>query len=187
MDDRRDRGLVLIEIAREAIGERLGLASARFRDDEWLALPAATFVTLHLEEALRGCIGSIDPRRPLGEDVAANARAAAFSDPRFEPLSVPEYGAIAVEVSVLSPRTPIEAASEAQAVERLRPGVDGVYLEFPGHAATFLPQVWENLPDPVEFLAALREKARLPARFWDPGIRLTRYTVEKYHDGYPAH
>lgn len=187
MDERRDRGLVLVEIAREAIGERLGLARARRRDDEWLARPAATFVTLHLEEALRGCIGSIDPRRPLGEDVAANARAAAFSDPRFEPLSVPEYGAIAVEVSVLSPRTPIEAASEAQAAARLRPGVDGVYLEYPGHAATFLPQVWENLPDPVEFLAALREKARLPARFWDPGIRLTRYTVEKYHDGYPAH
>jgi AMMECR1 domain-containing protein len=65
--------------------------------------------------------------------------------------------------------------------------VDGVYLEYADHAATFLPQVWESLPDPVDFLAALRQKAQLPARFWDPAIRLTRYTVEKFGDGYPAH
>ena len=75
----------------------------------------------------------------------------------------------------------------AVAAGRLRPGVDGVYLEYAGHAATFLPQVWESLPDPVDFLEALRHKARLPSRFWDPAIRLTRYTVEKYGDGRPAH
>lgn len=187
MTEHADRGMVLIDIAREAIGERLGLASARRRDESWLAQPAATFVTLRLDEALRGCIGSLDPRRPLGDDVAHNARAAAFSDPRFEPLDALEFEAIAVEVSVLSARTPLEAGSEAEAAARLRPGVDGVYLEYQGLAATFLPQVWEDLPDPVEFLAALRHKARLPARFWDPAIRLTRYTVEKYGDGYPAH
>jgi hypothetical protein len=187
MAEAGDRGAVLVAIAREAIGEELGLAALRPRDEPWLCRPAATFVTLHLDGELRGCIGSLDARRPLGEDVAFNARAAAFHDPRFEPLSAGEYGDVSVEVSVLSPRTPLVVASEAEAARRLRPGVDGVYLEFEGRAATFLPQVWENLPDPIEFLAALRHKARLPARFWDPGIRLTRYTGENFGDGYPAH
>jgi len=187
MNESPDRGAVLVAIAREAIGERLGVAAAREHGEPWLARPAATFVTLRLEEALRGCIGSIDPRRPLGEDVAGNARAAAFSDPRFEPLDADEFAVVSVEVSVLSPRTPLVVASEEEAARRLRPGVDGVYLEYRGLAATFLPQVWESIPDPFEFLAALRGKARLPARFWDPAIRLTRYTVEKYVDGCPAH
>ena len=187
MTETSERGTVLVAIAREAIGERLGAPAARDRDHSWLARPAATFVTLRREENLRGCIGSIDPRRPLGEDVACNARAAAFSDPRFMPLTAVEFESVSVEVSVLSPRTPLVVASEAEAAGALRPGVDGVYLEYRGTAATFLPQVWENLPDPVEFLAALRDKARLPERFWDPAIRLTRYTVEKYGDGYPAH
>ncbi|MBL0143903.1 MAG: AmmeMemoRadiSam system protein A [Betaproteobacteria bacterium] len=186
MVEESDRGLVLVSIAREAIGERLGLALPRHRDEPWLAQPAATFVTLQLEEELRGCIGSIDPRRALGEDVVHNARAAAFSDPRFVPLTAVEFESVSVEVSVLSPRMPLVAASEAEAAAALRPGVDGVYLEYEGLAATFLPQVWDDLPEPVEFLAALRHKARLPARFWDARIRLTRYTVEKYGDGYPA-
>lgn len=186
MGEREERGRVLVVIAREAIGERFGLAPRRPPDEPWLARPAATFVTLRLEEDLRGCIGSVDARRPLGEDVAANARAAAFSDPRFGPLTREEFARVAVEVSVLSARTPLEAASEGEAASRLRPGVDGVYLEYGDLAATFLPQVWESLPDPVAFLAALRHKARLPARFWDPAMRLTRYTVEKFGDGCPA-
>lgn len=181
-----DRGRVLVAIAREAIAERLGVGLLVPRDEPWLAQPAATFVTLKLADLLRGCIGSIDARRPLAEDVAGNAQAAAFHDPRFEPLTAAEFEEVAVEVSVLSPRTALAAANEAEAAGRLRPGIDGVYLEYAGHAATFLPQVWESLPDPFEFLAALRQKARLPARFWDPSIRLTRYTVEKYGDGYPA-
>ncbi|HQY46554.1 MAG TPA: AmmeMemoRadiSam system protein A [Usitatibacteraceae bacterium] len=186
MPDREERGRVLVVIAREAIGERLGVAERRWRDEPWLAQPAATFVTLRIDEDLRGCIGSLEARRPLGEDVAANARAAAFSDPRFGPLTPGEFARVAVEVSVLSARTPLEAASEGEAASRLRPGVDGVYLEYGDFSATFLPQVWESLPDPVEFLAALRHKARLPARFWDPALRLARYTVEKYGDGCPA-
>lgn len=181
-----NRGPVLVAIARESIAERLGLGSARARDEEWLARQAATFVTLRLEGELRGCIGSIDARRPLGEDVAANARAAAFSDPRFEPLGVDEYAILAVEVSVLSPRAPLVAASESEALRAMRPGVDGICLECGDCRATFLPQVWESLPDPEQFLVALRRKAGLPAGFWDPAIRLTRYTIEKYGDGHPA-
>jgi AmmeMemoRadiSam system protein A len=187
MNGNRERGDILVAIARESIAGRLGLGAVRARAAPWLSEHAATFVTLRLDEDLRGCIGSIDARRPIGEDVAANAHAAAFADPRFEPLSVAEYASVSVEVSVLSPRTPVPAATESEALVRLRPGVDGVYLEFGGLAATFLPQVWESLPDPVDFLAALRRKARLPARFWDPGIRLTRYTVEKFGDAHPAH
>ena len=99
------RGPVLVAIAREAIAEQLGRGIVLARDEPWLAQPAASFVTLHLDELLRGCIGSIDARRPLAQDVAANARAAAFRDPRFEPLTVAQCDAGAIEVSVLSPRT----------------------------------------------------------------------------------
>ena len=176
------RGPVLLAIAREAIAEGLGIARITPRADDWLARPAATFVTLKREGELRGCIGSIDPRRALGEDVARNAQAAAFRDPRFEPLAVQEFEGVAVEVSVLSARVPLEAASEAEALERIRPGIDGIYLEYEGLAATFLPQVWESLADPAAFLEALRHKAGLPARFWHPRVRLTRYTVEKFTD-----
>lgn len=177
-----ERGEVLVAIAREAIGAELGLMAAPARDAPWLAERAATFVTLRLERDLRGCIGSIDPRRALGEDVAHNARSAAFRDPRFPPVSRAEFAALAVEVSVLSPRTPIPAGSESEALESLRPGLDGITLEFGAAAATFLPQVWESLPDPLAFLSQLRRKARLPERFWHPDLRLTRYTVEKFGD-----
>ena len=179
------RGAVLVSIAREAIGERLGLGVAAGRPEAWLLAPGASFVTLKLAGELRGCIGSVDARRTLGADVAHNARAAAFNDPRFPPLAVSEFDALEVEVSVLSPRSPVAATSEAEALGKLRPGVDGVYLEFGQSHATFLPQVWESFPDPLEFLSALRRKAELPARFWHPDLRLTRYTVEKFHDERP--
>jgi AMMECR1 domain-containing protein len=95
-------------------------------------------------------------------------------------LQAHELERLEVEVSLLSPRLPVDAASEAEALARLRPGVDGVYLEYGDAAATFLPQVWENIPDPLVFLSELRRKAQLPARFWHPELRLTRYTVEKF-------
>ena len=182
MDEMPGRGPVLLAIAREAIAERLGFARIAPRADDWLARPTATFVTLRREGELRGCIGSIDPRRALGEDVARNAQAAAFHDPRFEPVMEVEFAELAVEVSVLSPRSPIAAASDAEALERIRPGIDGICFEYEGSSATFLPQVWESLPDPQDFLEALRHKAGLPLRFWHPGVRLTRYTVEKFAD-----
>jgi len=182
MSSTPERGPVLLAIAREAIAEGLGIARIVPRAADWLARPAATFVTLRQQGELRGCIGSIDPRRALGEDVARNAQAAAFRDPRFGPLAVHEFETVAVEVSVLSARVPLEAATQAEALERIRPGIDGITLEYEGLAATFLPQVWESLADPAEFLEALRQKAGLPARFWHPCVRLTRYTVEKFTD-----
>jgi len=179
-DGSASRGPVLLAIAREAI-EHVGddFHPAAWRED-WLREPGASFVTLKRDGELRGCIGTIDPHRALGDDVWHNARAAAFRDPRFPPLSPAEHDGLEVEVSVLSPRTPLAVTSEADAAAKLRPGVDGVYLEY-GHArATFLPQVWESVPDPVDFLAQLRRKAGLPARFWHPDMRITRYTVDKF-------
>jgi AmmeMemoRadiSam system protein A len=173
------RGAVLLRIARDAIadpGGALELAS----EGDWLREPGASFVTLRLEGALRGCIGSVEARRALGEDVAFNAHAAAYRDPRFAPVSAAERERLQVEVSVLSPREPLAVSSEAEALAKLRPGVDGVVLDFQDRRATFLPQVWEGLPDPVDFLGELRRKAGLPADFWHRDMRLSRYTVEKF-------
>ncbi len=181
MDDASRRGRVLVAIAREAIARAAPAAFAPAQwDAEWLRATAASFVTLREAGELRGCIGTVDAHRGLGEDVAHNAYAAAYRDPRFAPLAPGACDRIEVEVSVLSQREALEAPSEAALAASLRPGVDGVVLEFEGLRATFLPQVWDSLPDPVDFLAELRRKARLPARFWHPRLMVSRYTVEKY-------
>lgn len=174
-----DRGAVLIAIARASIA-RADEAAASSWEAPWLRVPGASFVTLKLEGELRGCIGTIDPHRPLGEDVERNARSAAYRDPRFPPVSTAEMPRLQVEVSVLSPREAMPVAGEADALAKLRPGIDGIYLQYREASATFLPQVWESLPDPLDFLGALRRKAGLPAGFWHPDVRLSRYTVEKF-------
>jgi AmmeMemoRadiSam system protein A len=173
------RGEVLLGIARTAIESDLESRRDPW-PHEWLRQPGASFVTLRLEGELRGCIGSVQARRGLGDDVASNARAAAYRDPRFPPVLRSEWPRLQVEVSLLSPREPMSAASEGDALTQLRPGVDGVYLEYGEHSATFLPQVWSSLPEPREFLQELRRKAGLPAGFWHPDVRLSRYTVEKF-------
>lgn len=173
------RGAALLAIAREAIA-RLDAPSLGRWDADWLQAPGASFVTLRLDSALRGCIGSVEARRALGEDVAHNAHAAAYRDPRFPPVSAAERAVVTVEVSVLSPREPVPARSESEALELLRPRVDGLYLEFGERRATFLPQVWDSLPHPPDFLGELRRKAGLPAGFWHEELRLSRYTVEKF-------
>jgi AmmeMemoRadiSam system protein A len=171
---------MLLAIAREAIEQGPAVPEEVHWSEPWLAEPGATFVTLKLDGDLRGCIGSLEPRRPLGIDVAANARAAAYLDPRFPPVSRAERRRLEVEVSLLSRAEPIAAGSEAEALAALRPGIDGVVLEYGELRSTFLPQVWESLPDPAAFLGELKRKAGLPRAFWDPGIRLSRYTVEKF-------
>jgi AmmeMemoRadiSam system protein A len=180
MAEAEARGAVLIAIAREAIADANGAPEAGMWPGEWLRARAATFVTLRLAGALRGCVGSVDAHRALGDDVAANARCAAYRDTRFSPVVPAQYALLEVEVSVLSPRCPLPAHTEADAAASLRPGLDGVLLEFAQLRATFLPQVWDHLPDPVDFLVELRRKAQLPARFWHPEMKLSRYTVEKF-------
>ena len=177
-----DRGPTLLAIARATIAKQLGAASPHYEEAVWLNAPGATFVTLTCAGALRGCIGSLVAERPLRVDVESNALAAAFSDPRFPPVSAREYREIEVEVSLLSPMQPVTVESETQALTLLRPGVDGVLLEYGRRRGTFLPQVWEQLPEPRAFLAHLKQKAGLPTDFWADEIRLSRYTVTKWRE-----
>jgi hypothetical protein len=179
---RTDRGQTLLAIARGAIAEQLGVRAPPVGAAQWLDEPGATFVTLTCAGALRGCIGSLVAERPLRADVENNALVAAFSDPRFPPLSAREYHEIEVEVSLLSPMQPITVESETQALTLLRPGIDGVLLEYGRQRGTFLPQVWEQLPEPHAFLAHLKQKAGLPADFWTDEIRLSRYTITKWSE-----
>jgi AmmeMemoRadiSam system protein A len=178
--ERDARGARLVALAREAIADPAAFSGTAW-DESWLREPGATFVTLKLDGELRGCIGSLEPRRALGDDVVHNARAAAYGDPRFPPVESGERERLAIEVSVLSRPVPFPAvASEREALEALRPGIDGVVLEMGPYRSTFLPQVWEGLPDPADFLGELKRKAGLPRQFWDPRVKLSRYTVEKF-------
>jgi AmmeMemoRadiSam system protein A len=180
MDESTRRGIMLLAIAREAIARATDEPIRCDWREPWLCIRAATFVTLRCDGELRGCIGTVDPHRALGDDVANNARAAAYQDRRFGPVTSQERARLGIEVSLLSIRSPVAACTEAEAAAALRPGVDGVVFEFEERRATFLPQVWENLPDPVDFLVQLRVKAQLPERFWHPGVKVSRYTVEKF-------
>ena len=177
-----DRGTIMLAIARAAIASRLGKRLAADESAPWLSEPGACFVTLTINGELRGCIGSLEPYRPLLQDLKENALAAAFHDPRFRPLSEQELGAVRVEVSLLSAVAPLSFRDEADAVAQLRPGIDGVILEYGRNRGTFLPQVWEQLPAPREFFAHLKLKAGLSPHFWADGIRLSRYTVEKWKE-----
>jgi AmmeMemoRadiSam system protein A len=176
----RDLGNVLLTIARSGIAEELGLPGRGEASHAALVQTGATFVTLKHAGKLRGCIGSIRPVRPLGVDVRANAIAAAFGDPRFPPLAVAEFEELAVEVSLLTADQPIDVVDEDELVARLRPGLDGLIIEYGRRRATFLPQVWDALPDPREFLAALKRKAGLPEDFWSPQMNVSRYGVTKW-------
>jgi uncharacterized protein len=175
-----ERGDLLPPIARAAIARRLGLGFDAGEDAGFLREPAACFVTLIQRQALRGCIGSLEPTRTLLDDVRANALAAAFQDPRFEPLAAAELAVTRIEVSVLSPLTELRFAGEADALAQLRPGLDGVVLRCDGRRSTFLPQVWDDLATPSLFLGELKRKAGFPADFWSEDLRLFRYRVEKW-------
>ena len=177
-----DRGPTLLAIARGAIAGQFKETAPPFEPAQWLQEPGATFVTLQLNGGLRGCVGSLLAQRPLREDVETNARSAAFHDPRFAPLSLSEYPGIEIEVSLLSPVEKLAFDNQNHLLTLLRPGVDGVVLEYGGQRGTFLPQVWEQLPDPKTFLAHLKQKAGLSADFWSDEIRISLYTVKKWRE-----
>jgi AmmeMemoRadiSam system protein B/AmmeMemoRadiSam system protein A len=177
-----DKGATLLGLARSEIASKLWEGTAKTFTAAWLREPGASFVTLTREGELRGCIGTLEAHRPLGLDVRENAVAAAFRDPRFMPLARGEFDEIRVEVSLLSPAEPLAARDEAEALAVLRPHVDGVVFEYGHHRSTFLPQVWEQLPEPDAFLAHLKRKAGLPMDFWAEQVRLSRYTVSKWKE-----
>jgi uncharacterized protein len=170
-----DLGGAVLALARSAIAERLGLSRLETVNHASLEQPSATFVTLKHGTQLRGCVGSLQRTRALREDVRVNAVAAAFRDPRFAPLDARELAKISLEVSLLSAEERIEVACEEELIAQLRPGIDGVIVEYGRHRATLLPQVWQQLEDPREFLAALKLKAGLPEDFWSPGMIVSRY------------
>lgn len=177
-----EAGRTLIMIARNAIERDLFKRNQPSIDAPWLAQSGATFVTLTCDGQLRGCIGSLEAARPLAMDVADNALGAAFRDPRFPPLAADEWSRCKVEVSLLSAPKRIEFADEADLLAQLEPGVDGVILECDGRRATFLPQVWEGLPDKRAFLAELVKKAGLPADTRLARCKISRYRVEKFRE-----
>ena len=177
-----EKGSTLLKLARSEIATKLGHDVSSPAQAGWLAEPGASFVTLTRQGELRGCIGTLEAHRPLGVDVRENAVAAAFRDPRFMPLTRVEFDEIRVEVSVLSPSEILVVASEEHALAILRPNVDGVVFEYRHYRSTFLPQVWEQLPEPAEFMAHLKRKAGLPMDFWAEEVRLSRYTVSKWKE-----
>ena len=180
---------ILLQIARSAIFQTLEKMSEPQRScfqtlEE--KLPAelleerATFVTLTLGGQLRGCIGMLEACRPLAEDIAANACAAAFEDPRFPPLTKTEFKKLDIHISVLSPPEELTFSSEEEALNQIRPGIDGLILQDGYHRGTFLPSVWEELPEKEEFWAHLKRKAGLPIDYWSDTVRVFRYTTEYF-------
>lgn len=179
----------LITVAWDSI--RHGLAhGAPLRPDR-AAFPTvlrahrAAFVTLHHFHSLRGCVGHLDPCMPLVLDVAENAFAAAFRDPRFSGLEPWEFHGLTLEVSVLSIPEPMHFRDETDLLRQLRPGVDGLILSEGAARGTFLPAVWEALPEPRQFLTELKRKAGLPPDWWSRSLRAARYQTEAFGGGPP--
>jgi uncharacterized protein len=173
----------LLSLARRSI--EAGLATGRLApmptvESPTLNVMRATFVTLHADEDLRGCCGSIDPRFPLAEDVWRNAWASAFADPRFPSLAPAQYPHLRLHISVLSPLERLPVADEDELLSILRPGEDGLLLQLGAARATFLPAVWESLPDRQSFLSQLKLKAGWSRDFWSPQIEAWRYRTESF-------
>jgi AmmeMemoRadiSam system protein A len=145
--------------------------------------PGATFVTLTKDDALRGCIGTLEARIPLAEDIRQHTLAAALHDFRFHPIRPEEIDDIRIEVSLLNQPRGLEYENPQELVELIRPGIDGVILSDGIHRATFLPQVWERIPSPTLFLSMLCEKAGLPSDAWrkEP-LQVSVYQVETIHE-----
>jgi AmmeMemoRadiSam system protein A len=175
-------GEALLRLARDAIGSRFGTAARNPAVLAALDDAGASFVTLTQSGTLRGCIGTLEAYRPLRRDVAENAVAAAFHDPRFAPLGADELPRTRIEVSLLTLPEPMTCRDEADALAQLVPGLDGVILACDNRRATFLPQVWESLPDPRQFMAQLKRKAGLSASFWHEEMNLARYRVTKWKE-----
>jgi AmmeMemoRadiSam system protein A len=145
-----------------------------------LTQPAATFTTLRLAGNLRGCCGTLEAAFPLAADVARSAFQAAFRDSRFNPVEETELQKLKLEVSVLSSLEPIPVTDEADLLSQLQPGTDGLVIVEGGRRATFLPKVWESLPEPRRFVAQLKAKCGLPRDYWSERLEFLRYDTMTY-------
>lgn len=176
----------LLNLAREVIQyaldspqrERLPIKVSDYSDP--LRQERASFVTLSKSGQLRGCIGSLEAQQALVLDVAHNAYSAAFHDPRFPPVRHSELDQLSIKISVLQPAETVIFNSERNLLEQLRPGQDGLILQCHGQKATFLPSVWEQLPDKKQFLQHLKLKANLSADYWSDDIQIFRYSTESF-------
>jgi AmmeMemoRadiSam system protein A len=175
---------VLLGVADRAIGTVLATGRRRLPDPgayaAELRLPAATFVTLERAGELLGCVGALHPVRPLVVDVAHNAVAAAFSDPRFPPVDVDDYEHMSIKISVLSAHEPLAAVSYLDVIDSVRPYADGLVVHSGTHRATLLPSVWPNVRDAGSFCEHLWLKAGLVPGTWPPGTHVARYTTEEF-------
>lgn len=186
-DENKVSGPFLLGLARESIeyGFEHG-APLPVRVDELpsvLVERAATFTTLRRGGDLRGCCGTLEATKPLASDVAYSAFQAAFRDSRFEPVRRDEFADIRLEVSMLSPMQPMEVSDEHDLLRQLEPGIDGLVLVEGLRRATFLPKVWEALPDPQQFLAQLKAKCGLPPDYWSARLEFLRYRATTFAEG----
>ena len=186
-----EQGQVLVKLARQTIGEKLGRklsasesdTNTLYPPDERFQRHHGTFVTLKIKKQLRGCIGNLTPRETVWEGVKSNAINAAFHDPRFSPLTAKEFDQTEIEISILSKPRPLEFRDGADLIQKLRVNVDGVIIRKGYANATFLPQVWEQLPRPEEFLSHLCMKAGLPSDAWkDPQLEVLTYQVQYFEE-----
>lgn len=173
----------LLDVARESV--RYGLANGAPRPvraadfEEALRPVRATFVTLNIDGRLRGCIGTLEARLPLVEDVTLHAFGAAFQDPRFQAVTAREVDLLDYHVSILTPNEPMDIRDEEDLLAQLRPGIDGLVIEKGHHRATFLPSVWSSLAEPRDFLHQLKLKAGI--RDADPApLQAWRYQTESF-------
>jgi len=185
-DDRKR----LLEVARHSIEYAMahGIPAPTRADDapSKLAEMRACFVTLRLRGELRGCIGNIEASQPLIVEVADRAFAAANRDPRFSPIGADELEQLEISISVLSPPELLSVTSEEELIHTLRPGVDGLILQEATSRGVFLPAVWEQLPNPVEFLKHLKTKAGLGEDYWSDSLELWRFETESFGDSDPG-
>jgi AmmeMemoRadiSam system protein A len=174
----------LLQLARDSIA--WGLKKGRPIDAEPASYPPslrphrATFVTLKIAGELRGCIGTLAAHKALVVDVADNAFSAAFRDPRFPPMTSDEVTRLAVTIAILSPPVRVHCQNETELLDTLRPGRDGLILTSGHRRGTFLPSVWDSLPDPRDFLAHLKIKAGIRKDDWPSDIIVERYSTETF-------
>lgn len=177
----------LLDIARRSIAHGLTYHRPLAIEDkdipDELRRMAATFVTLEIDGTLRGCIGTLEARRPLVEDVAENAYTAAFHDLRFPPLTADELPLLEIRISVLSEPKETVVRSEAELLAKLRPGVDGLVLQDGVRRVTFLPSVWQALPDPRRFVEQLKQKAGWRRGHWSREMKVFLYQTEQFGEG----